>query len=146
MSAYLCDDHHLIQLAAWLVRTRPSDLRYMARWVDYPDPDKASAAQLGTWVANILRLENLRSLTARYGDDDGDNMLLMVTPADVVKANLYQPHQVAKSIACYEYQACESCDWTERPAYKICQVMYRELARRLPGWENANWGAPREAA
>lgn len=139
MSAYLCDNEHMIQLAAYLCGGNNDKLRWIAHQTggpESPQPDK-----LATCVANILMEENCRSLSARYGDDDPVE-ILSVSLQDIMKMRGADPAKMAKAVRCYSYQACESHDWEETKAHMLCNMINDAILERLPGYDDANWGAP----
>lgn len=55
--------------------------------------------------------------------------------------NCLKPGPLAKLIANYEYQSCEHRSWEQSDAFEACKNLTDELTRKLPGYEEAPWGA-----
>lgn len=51
--------------------------------------------------------------------------------------------QVLKTIVCLEYQSCEHPEWDSSPAARWLDRLRSEAITHLPGWDAAEWGAPR---
>ncbi len=147
MSAYLVEDEHVKQLAAYLCHDDRSSVEDLAEWHGFGyKKDRNGFVQpddLATHYANILLAENYRSLRARYSDTDLSHKVA-VSLGDILRTDRIQAVNVLHSLACYEYQACESEDWDQTDAYKLCDQIRREACRRLPGYDDAPWGAPFE--
>ena len=146
MSAYLVEDEHVKQLAAYLCNDDQSSLNHLVEWHGYGfkgDGLPAERDKLATHYANILLAENYRSLRARYGDAEIPHKVT-VTLGEVLRTDLIPAVNILHSLACFEYQACESDDWDTTDAYKICDQVRREAIKRLPGYDDAPWGQPFE--
>ena len=146
MSAYLVEDEHVKQLAAYLCSGDRSNLERIAQYhgCGFMRDHGAGFIQfedLATHFANILLRENYRSLRARYDDAEIPHRV-KVTLGEVMRATQIPAVNVLHSVACFEYQACESDDWDQTDAYKICDQISRAAIRRLPGYDDAPWGAP----
>ena len=148
MSAYLCDDQHIKQLAAFVCAVQHSDLSHIAyHFAPSLDKPGIQADVLATRLANILLTENHRSLDSRYpGNKDeyfgGDDVRLMVSARDVVAALDIKPMQIFKPLDCYEYQSCEASDWDETIAFRLCNFIRRQAIKRLHEYDAGNWGQP----
>jgi hypothetical protein len=91
---------------------------------------------------DILYKENLRSLESRYEgsypidsfsiDTENTSYYLSIIEDEMGKLH--------KQIDCYEYQACESDDWKETEAFRLCDDIKYHITCRLPGYEEAPWG------
>jgi hypothetical protein len=114
-----------------------------------PEGDLVMAAA----AANMLWKENMISVAYRYGDpvedlpgdhyvDDG------ITKADVAAqaAVPFEAVHLLKACACYAYQSCEHSGWEASEAFSFIQALKDKAVRALPGYENAEWGAPAEKA
>ena len=148
MSAYLVEDEHVKQLAAFICCDDRSRIEHLAAYHGCGfryDSSKGfiQPEDLATHFANILLRENYRSLRARYDDAEIPHRV-KVTLGEVMRATQIPAVNVLHSVACFEYQACESDDWDQTDAYKICEQIRREAIRRLPGYDDAPWGAPFE--
>ena len=143
MSAYLCDDRHLIQLAAYLFSGKPSDNRHYLYRLDPGETLGSSATAGASAAANILLKANLKSLHDRYGDAEwSDGQELEVQSSDIYAMRESDPAKIAKAVKCYDYQACEATDWTESQAFEISGWIKNKILSRLPGYDDAEWGAP----
>ena len=146
MSAYLVENEHVQQLSAFLCNGTRSSLNHLANYHGYgfktgglpTEPDK-----LATHYANVLLAENYRSLNDKYGDAETPHKVT-VSLGEVLRADQIPAVNVLHSLACYEYQACESDDWEQTDAFKICDQIRRAAIKRLPGYDDAPWGAPFE--
>lgn len=130
MSCFVCDLDHLSALAYAIERAqrRPR----LPKGVF--DPDHQRAHEIG----RELLCENLLSVNTRYNSNDHEEFVLDKTWA---RCEL-DPVALMKSVHCYEYQACEASHWDTSLAKEWCDAVCRDAMRRLPGYEDANWGAP----
>ena len=124
MSAFLCNAYHINALANWA--TTP-------RRVDYYWNGKRHDANDARYIANVLHNQNLRSVNARYGDDNDTEIAFERFAPDLT------PVQVIKAVNCLDYQSCETDDWPETEAYAICQAIIARAINHLPGYDNAEW-------
>jgi len=150
MSAYLCEDEHFRQLAAWLSNDDRSGLDWLARRVNYRT-GTIEQGELATHIARILKDENIRSLGARYGEGDTDGandfeakFIKPITLGEVLQMQNVDKGKIHMATRCYSYQACEADDWETTLAYWITTRIYYEIGARLPGGGEAGWGAPVE--
>ncbi len=106
MSAYLVSDIHISALvsaaAAYGTLNEPAEL-----------------------AADRLKLENARSLIARYGSWEGCEEPCQFTP----RANQLTADEILGALSCYEYQACEHAGWSASNAHGFCASL--EAAVRL---------------
>ena len=151
MSAFLCSDQHITQLACWLCNDDRSGLDWLARQSGYHDKGGfMESNELATHVASVLKKENARSLSARYDDradeywDDKDDAIPPITLGEVDRMQICDLGKIAKAADCYEYQACESDDFRDTMAWRILGIIRKEIGSRLPGYSEANWGTPVE--
>lgn len=91
-------------------------------------------------VSCILAQANLDSVAHRYGDDqDVDSVADYINGC--IRAAKTEPSasigEMAKTLSCYEYQACEPDDFYDSLAYKILTVCRVELLRNLPEYDKA---------
>lgn len=166
MSAYQCSDAHLWALASLLTQRWPDATREAIVNVgdtDAPAVDPNVAKLHGTRHAVAcavfarLHVRNAQSVAYRYnerphgappyryavanyvGPDPSGRR-----PLDVGALTLSAPRTwraiVAKSVACYRYQACE------HPEFPACEVagwltqIEARVLHSLPGWSDAAWG------
>lgn len=97
-------------------------------------------------VGAMLLGANLESYRHRYGHNEEalEEAEGQVYPLDRRRARwlVIDPVQVLKSVRCYEYQACEHPGWEGSEAQAYCQALTVRMIYRLPGMEDAVWGAP----
>ncbi len=76
-------------------------------------------------AAERLKLENARSLIARYGSWEGCE-----EPCEYKqRVNYLHPVSVLAAIDCYTYQACEHEGWTESSAAEFCAALTEKIIR-----------------
>ncbi len=124
MSAWLCSDEHIFEMAHYYVE-------HCQKWSGGDMTFKAAA--------RYLHNENLNSLAARYGDE----YPLIKVPGE------YQPivtnvFHMAKMVSCYEYQSCEHNRWENSIAKEMCEAIIRRLLSNHPDYDAAPWGFERE--
>lgn len=111
-------------MSAWMVSDAHLDLLATA-WVQLIDPDADPQA-----IGQQLARDCAASIRARYEDRHG-----CAAEAEA-QAEAYRfrkwpgnidPAMLAKQVACFDYQACETLDWKERPSFVACE----RLAGRL---------------
>jgi hypothetical protein len=98
---------------------------------------KESASRVG----QILVSQNLASVNARYSEEETVSQY-------VYKRSLRPwgdyPVEILKAIHGYEYQACETRDFPETEAYRICRAIEKAMIGRLPGYsESEAWSINR---
>lgn len=88
--------------------------------------------------ANVLLDENVRSVDYRYKEENERNPF---KPVDLVEhdGNI-SIGQFGKLLTCLEYQSCETSDWESTLAFKIIQDLKDLALRKLPEYEDAEWG------
>lgn len=116
-------------MSAWMVSNAHLDLLATA-WVQLIDPD-ADPQEIGQQLAR----DCAASIRARYEDRHG-----CAAEAEA-QAEAYRferwpgnidPAFLAKQVACFRYQACETADWKERPSYiAVERLMGRLVAMRV---------------
>jgi len=155
MSAFIVDRHHIIYMVKAAMSRRITTYQPFSWWhSDDPNPDsrhhKLGAGDLDEFerVCNMLWQENIRSVMYRYGDE-----LISTLPGPIGEDHRitrmdhdswleFDPTQVLKSCKCYEYQSCEHPVWESSEAHAFIQSLKSHAINSLPGYENAEWGAP----
>jgi len=158
MSAYLVSTDTIDHLLGIM---RDHDQLWLDRSKAYPDvedliregtlthrPDTLRASDVET-IGQILYHQNIRSVQARYPSDTWDTM-----PGPMNAPRVYtfrherrpDPVSVLKSLACLEYQSCETDDWTQTAAHELCQRLRHLAINYLQGYADAPWGWTREDA
>ena len=120
MSAWLCSDKHIFELA-----------KYYAEKCQSYSSNKISFKE----AAQILYDENCKSLEACYGETQ-DPIFIPINYAPTVR-NIFA---LAKLVDCYSYQACEDDGWEASKANEICQSIKHHLLSNHPDYEKAPWG------
>ena len=120
MSAWLCSDKHIFELAKY----------YVEKCQQYSS-DKLKFKE----AAQILYDENCNSLGARYGDDYSPINIPLTYDATI--DNIFS---LAKQVDCYTYQACEHDAWEASRAYKMCESIKSHLLSNHPDYDDAPWG------
>jgi hypothetical protein len=156
MSAYIVDRHHV----AYLAKIAAEKCVHCRFWFgSHPIPED----RLALTFANILAAENIRSIHSRYSDTNPDGADAWKgtggLPGDPETAEPWtlseleslewkdadkNPSQILAALRCYEYQACESDDWTRSDAYRLCSEITRQCASDLAKGNDVeeSWNAP----
>lgn len=123
----------------------------------WPEQEWRQCAQSGTGNSSVkavtpdelgemLVVENVRSITARYPDvlDGGP----MPGPVDAYWESYYEFQrpsrrptvvEALKLISCYEYQSCEHDEWVDSEAKRFCEHLTATLIGFLAGYDEAPW-------
>jgi hypothetical protein len=117
MSAFMCSDKHLSAIVAFAVK-------------HHIVPEEEAVATVG-----MLARENRRSLSYRYGPDHEPARLVFYRPPFPPLS----PVEIVKACDCYDYQACESPDYSETEAARLVNRIARTAAHKFKGWEEAAW-------
>jgi len=137
MSAFICNDSHIAAIAGTIAHTMGATLD--------------GAVDL----ANCLANENVKSVNARYGDNDALAADISAHDAAYFMANPLPEAQFVKAIDCLVYQSCETRAYGESPAFKICRIALdatgaldsqadgynrrNDAVRNSDAYENAQW-------
>lgn len=154
MSAYIVDRNHILYLVAAATSpviepTGKFSWFYNGQWHDARSDQPERAAE----VANLLWRENIASVSARYPNESSAALPgpghenFVIVPADfpaLFKA--IDPVQVIKSCDCYEYQSCGHEGWKASEAHAFISALRSAAWHALPGYDSAEWGAPRRKA
>ena len=152
MSAYICDRDvfiYLVQAAtSRALRGNGGHFSwyYNSDWHVLQEDDFEGAAAL----ANMLYLENILSVSDRYPGDKSSHTLPGPTDSDRITSDDFEqshwvhfdPVQVLLTAACLNYQACEHDGWETSEAYVALVAIKESAIRALPGYADAEWGAP----
>ena len=142
MSAYVVDRKHI----DYLVNTA-SNWRTMKVWDD----------ELGEWVTltkkelgQMLWDENVKSVSSRYEECDPFNLPGCTGDAPYLyeETSTHWPldlPQIMKACHCLEYQSCEHPEWSDSKAKAFLEGLCKKAEQCLPGYEDAEWGAPEPA-
>jgi hypothetical protein len=130
MSAFICDDYHISVLAVYAASGREQAYVYYDGKLYTP----LDAHE----VAAILHAENVRSVNERYRKNEQPSFTFQ--PAAYRCMDQYSPVEIIKACNCYNYQACETDDYSSTLAKCIIDAIVSKAIRRLPGYEAAEWG------
>ena len=159
MSAHILDPEAIGLLAASVLAYRAITTHYDHSIVDpvvnpVVDPVE-SQRELVKKIAQDLAKENIRSVACRYPNDvSGQRPGPCLSDENIVLASaLYAEHffdisyarsqvedlQILRLINAYDYQACETSDWTSTPQYEQLQWLKDAVIRDMPGYDEAQW-------
>ena len=143
MSAYLCNTQHIGALAAFTCSGRSVCALHEWQEVDKVDTAKRVAVELAT--------QNVLSLEARYPSDTSGNRpgpiiesdeAYLSECADYAATYMYKftgltPLDIISMSKCYEYQSCETDNWSDTLACRQIDWIIGEALRQLPGYDDA---------
>ena len=142
MSAYMVDREHicfLVSAARKLSHSRHGLSWYWEErdppWTGFCSDNRDQASTLG----QVLWDANLKSVNARYKPT---NDVFIYSHARDYRFDEITPVQVFKAIQCLAYQSCEYEAWKESEAFAILEAMKYAQISCLPGYDDAQWGAP----
>lgn len=154
MSAFLVNKAEILYLAHAAIANL-SRLDSSLRWVwgaqrqkgEVACGDYAGAAE----VANMLWRANIASVAHYCGSASSANLpgprggAFVLHERDVrTTSPRIEPVQVLKCIDFFEYQSNERPEWRDSEAKAFCDALRRRAIRALPGYDEAEWGAPAE--
>lgn len=149
MSAYIVDKNHIVYLVSAAICQTISRGRatwyHNEVWREISPSDFERMAE----VANMLLLENIKSVSHRYPNESsatlpGPNVKEIIKPSDFARGHWdrFDPVQVLKSCSCYSYQACEHDEWKASESHSFIKALEAAAVHSLPGMDDAIWGAP----
>jgi hypothetical protein len=152
MSAYVVDRNHIKYLVSAAV-AGPDKFHLWHDGKTIFDLDRSDADGL-TSLGQMLWDENIKSIEARYPDCVGkpekmpgrNDEKFIYCHGSGFRVDRFEPVQVIKAAACYAYQSCEHDGWEKSAAKAFCDTLRDKYIRLLAGYEQAEWGAPAEAA
>ncbi len=138
MSCYLVDEKTIAMIAAYAFH---NDLLNYGCCYD----NKHNYSTLAETVS-VLARANIDSVNHRYGDNDDTQADLDYIAECIDQAEKFVFHHLqqiphvdlAKTLNCYSYQACEPDDYFDSDAFNIITVCREQILRKLPGYENAS--------
>ena len=169
MSAYLVDNDTLDLLASFIARwSQDSHMAGMDLYLeDSTLPPRTEEIEIevdrfgrrrvlitntmAQAVKNELLAENIASLWGRYpagrgeGLDDAQGLISERDRFRGIPSDEADLSDVAGSLHCYEYQACETDDWKLSFAYALCQGARRKIISHLMNQKEDNWGYTRKS-
>lgn len=152
MSAYVVDRQHimyLVKAAASRQLNHGSDFRWTHNGKTHKLSGLVDGQEEEIRIANILWRENVKSVMYRYPDDTEDSLpgpigeTYWITIDDLnMLWTVLKPVQVIKSCHCYAYQSCEHEEWETSEAKAFVDRLIARETRRIPGYDDCQWGAP----
>lgn len=135
MSAYIMNDDEINTIVSYFVPTGAAEdgawLRLGETEWNYLNRENAPK------VAAILMAENVRSVNAKYGDNEANPYVFEYLP----KAHDRERGNIIGALDCYEYQACETDDWHTSLAHEIVQGFRKHLLKVIAESEGTyTWG------
>jgi len=147
MSAYVVCDSHIsaILQAVFNATQRHSCGGFPNPWKVQGDEKAyhycAFALEEYQSQANVLMLENLRSVNWRYRNSPHIEQQPMVGEVQLnLNAEPVTVLQALKLIDCLDYQSSESEDWDSTEAFKLLCKYRKILTPCLPGYDQCKWG------
>ncbi len=154
MSAYIVDKNHVLFLLA-AAESRAITQHSSLTWFHksqhnrFPMGDPEAIAEVG----NMLWRENIASVSHRYPNESSGTLPGPINADMVIGTNdlhVHWPHiepvQVIKACDCFDYQSCEHPAWEESEAKAFTHSLRRAASHSLPGYNGAEWGAPKPYA
>lgn len=126
MSAFICSDTHILALVE---AGRIYSYEHSPQSLDH----SATSFQE---IVDILLGENYRSVNYRYRNEMGERHKLTYKPIPMK----WSPVDILKACDCFDYQACETEDYTSSRAAKIIDKIRHLAIKKLSGYEKAPWG------
>lgn len=120
-------------MSAWMVTDDHLDLLATA-WLQLIDPE-ADPQEIGQQLAR----DNAASIRARYEDRHGaahDAEVQAATWRFRKWEGNIDPEFLAKQVACYRYQSCETEDWEQRPSFAAVERLMGRLVAMGVDWDN----------
>ena len=145
MSAYIINRNHLSYLidAAMSPRIMGMGSNYFRWYHNETSHELGSGEYLrAAEVAQMLWDENARSYDYRYSKNPDMEPTEQYGKHHVLAILDMDPVQVLKACACYAYQTCEHPTWESSEAYTFIQTLKDHSIAVLPGYDDAEWGAP----
>lgn len=149
MSAFVCMPEHFRELALYAAQpvgsTGPRVSHVWLRSIAGPDVAELMTgndpSRYPELLANILFLENVRSVRYRYPDGDlpGPVDMPECITIESFRRKVKKPVHILKMCHCLAYQCCETPDWQESTAYKLLQAIQECAICELPGYDAAPW-------
>lgn len=132
MSAFIVDYNHINYLMNAALSRR---IAWHGFYFKGLKVDKNRAQEIG----QMLWDENRRSVDYRYQENNGDEEY----EYKPIFHHVFDPVQVLKAIKCLDYQSCEHEEWESSGAKEFLDTLMHFAISALPGYEDAQWGAPK---
>lgn len=136
MSAFIVDNNHINVIVSWFINPVSSQQAWIKVGDDYNHLTRENAAQ----VAQILMIQNVRSVDSRYKEENGYNYEFKY----ITNAKAYSIGEIAMALDGLEYQSCETDDYYQTNAYEIIGMLRKCLLNTLYTKEGADTWAIHE--
>ena len=150
MSAYICNPEHFAALAVYAVKKQAVLGVYQLL--------ESNQTELAVLIAAELAVENIRSVAARYPQDkSGSRPGPCLTDEEIVSESQQFARQyvlncptlsdvdLLSMLGCYDYQACETSNYSERLASKQVELLRAHIMEAYPEMSSRDLGGYDEA-
>ncbi len=148
MSANMVDAEHihvLVTAAAEASRRRAGSVVHFATTRDI-DTEKGIGGAFGPFNSWQVRIEYADHIGQMLLDQNADSVNELYSQDDAYIYSYHRPRftdwtvpELLSALHGYEYQACETADWTDSDAYRFCRALERSLIDALPGYSDGPW-------
>lgn len=157
MSAYIVEEEHInylvnagVELRGVYLKTDEKDQHGLPTRKELNLMSDEELSEVG----QMLWDENEASVNDRYPDCEGEELPGTIAGMPTVEAIAYRFErkvlpdknrlaQIITACHCYDYQACEHDGWENSQAKKLVDSIKGQAVRKLPGMDEAAWGAPK---
>jgi hypothetical protein len=152
MSAYIVDKLHVQYLVEAAMSRRIGGGCFYWCWGNPTLSSKLDCADKDTaaQIANMLWCENIKSVSTRYPNESSATLpgptardfTVQARDFNGVRWLQFSAVQVIKACDCYAYQTCEHDEWETSEAKAFIDALRSSAWHELPGYDEAEWGAP----
>lgn len=135
MSAYIMNDDEINTIVSYFID--PNHGLDGGAWLHIGDSYDYITAENAAKVAVILKAENVRSVNAKYRENQASAYVFEYDRS----ARKRPMGNIIGAMECYEYQACEAEDWDKSNALEIIQGLRKHLLKTLAEGDGTyTWG------
>jgi len=149
VSAYVCDDVHFRALGLFAAghtggygrghqRVNPCYIQGLKQEGGVGLLDGLDSHVTAVAYANILKRENVRSVNARYREDQ-EFQAVSIPANETDRTYNLGPVAILKMCDGLEYQSCETEDYERSVGYELLRWIRKAAIRELPGYEDGPW-------
>lgn len=137
MSAYIMGDQEINEIVSYFIHTRHT-IHGEGAWLRMGESEwNYLNAENAPKVAAILKAENIRSVNAKYGENESPAYVFEYSPT----AHKRPVGNIIGALECYEYQACETNDWHTSLAHEIVNGLRKHLLKEIAEKDGTyTWG------
>ncbi len=159
MSAYIVDKQHILYLVeaamCRVIMCGSSAFRWYTN--DNTKPGGYGLSELrpvdfirAAEVANMLWMENIKSVSARYPNESSatlpgprnQDFVVVETDFNGLRWDGFSAPQILKACDCLEYQSCEHEGWEASESKAFLDTLRKAAWHTVAGYEEAEWGCP----